>query len=85
MDPEKNLQGEGHESQWCPYLYPKFKKLNGFRTLYFGGAGALFSGFFFIFSDKPVVPLLGRWCSWQARGGPDKYVVSLGSSVLLAC
>ena len=24
-DPEK-LQGEGHESQWCPYLYPKLKK-----------------------------------------------------------
>ena len=23
-DAEK-LQGEGHESQWCPYLYPKFK------------------------------------------------------------
>ena len=40
-DPEK-LQEEGHESQWCPYLYPppppKKKKLNGFRPLYFGEA-----------------------------------------------
>ena len=53
----------------------------------------LFSYFFKKKSDKPVVPLagswclwlvplLGRWCSWQACGGPDKYVVSLGSSVV---
>ena len=25
----------------------------------------------------PVVPLLDRWCPWQACGGPEKYVVSL--------
>ena len=29
-----------------------------------------------------LVPLLGRWCSWQACGAPGKYVVSLGSSVV---
>ena len=29
-----------------------------------------------------LVPLLGGWCSWQACGGPDKYVVSLGSSMV---
>ena len=28
-DPEK-LQGQGHESQWCPYLYPKFKNSTDF-------------------------------------------------------
>ena len=45
-DPGK-LQGEGHESKWCPYLYPKIKNSTDFRPLNFGGA--LFSVFFLFF------------------------------------
>ena len=69
----RKLQGDGHESQWCPYLFPKIQKLNTFRPLYFGGA--LFSVYFIIFSNFfqtwPVVPLLDRWCPWKASGASD--------------
>ena len=84
-----------------PLPIPKIQKLNRFRPLYFGGA--LFAVYFIIFfklvfsnlACGAPVPLLNRWCPWQARGasdwllggwcswqacgGPDKYVVALTS------
>ena len=68
----KKLQGEGHESQWCPYLYPKFKNSTDFGHfisvmpyIHY----SVFSNLFF--PTWPVVPLLDRWCPWQARGASD--------------
>ena len=69
----KKLQGEGHESQWCPYLYPKFKNSTDFGHFisvvpYFQFILLFFQTFF---QTWPVVPLLDRWCPWQARGASD--------------
>ena len=53
-----------------PLPIPKIQKLNRFRPLDFGGA--LCSAYFIIiFQTWPVVPLLDRWCPWQARGASD--------------
>ena len=69
VDPEK-LQGEGHESQWCRYLYPKFKNSMDFSHLilvvaYFQFFTSCFSNFFWQACGapaKPVVPLISQWC-----------------------
>ena len=66
-DPGK-LQGEGHESKWGPYLYPKLKNSTDFGHLilvvpYFQ---FFFCFFYILYFFRPVVPL-----------GPGRPVVSL--------
>ena len=67
----KKLQGEGHESQWCPYLYPKFKNSTDFGHFISVMPYIHYSVYFFklVFSNLacgapagPVVPLAGPWC-----------------------
>ena len=57
---KNSMQGEGHESQWCPYLYPKFKNSMDFG--YFISVVPYFQFFIFIFFKL--------FCSWQACAGP---------------
>ena len=78
-DPGK-LQGEGHESKWCPLPIPKIKNSSDFGHLilvmpYFQFFIFIFILFLFLFlrpvvplgTDRPVVPL-----------GTDRPVVPLG-------
>ena len=66
----EKLQGEGHESQWCLYLYPKFKNSTDFdhfiSVVFYFQFILLFFSFFSNLAygapAGPVVPLVGPWC-----------------------
>ena len=69
----KKLQGEDHESQWCPYLYPKFKNSTDFGHFisvvpYFQFILLFFPMFFF---------KLDLWCPCWTGGAPGRSVVPL--------
>ena len=66
----KKLQGEGHESQWCLYLYPKLKNSTDFG--HFISLVPYFQFFFFKLFFK-----LGLWCPCLTGGAPGRPVVPL--------
>ena len=82
---QKKTPREGHESQWCPYLNPKFKNSTDFGHFisvvpYFQFILLFFQTFFF---------KLGLWCPCWTGGAPGRPVVPLtgapaGRVVLLA-
>ena len=75
-DPGK-LQGEGHESKWCPLPIPKIKNSSDFGHLVLVVPYFQFFIYFLFFKacggpDRPLLPL-----------GPGRPVVPLGSDRLV--